>query len=125
MTTGLQALQQLIDQKRAEARRLCLERGLPVDLHQDPEKRKELQRNIQRLIQPEPTQPNLAEISEKIEDLPDHLGWHNETITRQIRARSAKPGTKGSSQPLLSVPLFDEPEPEAKAEPQTIKIYPR
>ena len=122
--------QKLLHQKRAEARRLRVEQGRPVDLHKDPAKQKTLQSNIQNLLQQEDVKPpTLAEIVEKQAAQPSGaLGWHNPAITQLIRNRMAAANEPiNVEQAVLPWPtqMVEENEKAQPTQsPKTVKIYP-
>ena len=119
----LQALK-LAEQKRVEARRLRVERGLPVDQHLDPAKRKALQANIARLQKGrEPaSQPTLAEMASQLNQLPAHLGWHNVALAKLIR-QATNEATPIVEQPLL-FPEILVAKPDEKQLATNVKVYP-
>ena len=84
----LQEAQNTLLKKRAEARQLRLEQGLPVVQHLDPEARRQMQ---QQLNEERLTQPSTADW---ISSLPTHLGWGTDaaavTIRTALRRREAR-----------------------------------
>ena len=127
LSDDLRKALEIADKKRAEARRLRLAQGLPVDQHQDPASVARLQNNISRIhpSQTEPEQPTLAELTETINALPAHLGWHNVALTELVR-RNAEPKPAEPVVQQLPIPLeTSEPTPDVpKPYPETVKVYP-
>ena len=117
----------IAEQKRAEARRLRVERGLPVDQHKDPVKQAQLQANIARL-RPGTKQapgPTLAEMAAQLDQLPEHLGWHNVALSQLIRRKQvATPKPPAVHAPLLPLEQDTNSVGGAKPLPETIKVYP-
>ncbi|MCB0032773.1 MAG: hypothetical protein KDE51_02040, partial [Anaerolineales bacterium] len=78
LSPALQAAQELLYKKRAEARAERIRRGLPVDLH--------LQ---QSAVSTEPSAAE-ADLTAVYEQLPEHLGWGSAAATKAMRQALAR-----------------------------------
>ena len=126
LSPALQAAQELLYKKRAEARAERLRRGLPVDLHH------------QEAAESASTNQPESLTAAVLKNLPTHLGWGSEPSTQAIRAALARrenrkpdvPHSKqGHKQPASTAEAAAEPtqhrqQPTADLLHETIKVYP-